>query len=734
MDEYHLIGAGGIGMSALARLLLERGRRVFGSDQRNSQLLEQLREIGLQEGPPPGGAQVVHSTAVPSSDPELAAAARRGESIWHRSDLLAHLMEGQRALTVTGSHGKTTCSSLLAHTLQEVGLEPSFALGGLLKGVNGRHGRGDLFVAEADESDGTMVKYRSSIGLLTGIEAEHMDHYGSEDRLLQAFTTYIERCEQLVWCADDAALQEIRPKGLSYGFDASSDVRITSFEQRGFSIWLSIDGSLPFAVPMIGRHNAQNAAGVYAVCRLLGVEERSIQQAMASFPGVGRRCEVRGCLRGALVIDDYAHHPTEVAVTLEAIKKAGQGRQVIACLQPHRYSRLAAHMEEFAASLAAADEIFITDVYSAGEEPIEEASRDRLVSMVDGAIAVDRADLVEKVGSQVRPHDIVVMMGAGDITQLAGDLVDHLQEEPPRRYQLTLLCGGRSCEHDVSLISASSIADHISEEYYDAAIVAVGRGGDFDFEEVVESEVVFPVFHGPHGEDGTFAALCEALGKPYVGPDHRGSSVAMDKGMTKRLALSHGIPTPAFVEFDRQSEIACDLVYPLIVKPSHLGSSIGIERVEREDQLVAAVQRALKSDTRVVVEQMIEGRELEFAVLGEDEVAGPGEILTGGKIYDHKAKYGDNPMKTTARADLPQDLIDCGRALALKVYRALALEGLSRVDFFLDGEGRWWLNEVNPMPGFTSISLYPQMWEAEGLAYRDLLDRLVIYALERSRR
>jgi D-alanine-D-alanine ligase/UDP-N-acetylmuramate--alanine ligase len=760
---YHLVGVGGIGMSALARLLAQRGAKVSGSDRSPSALLEALRGEGVDvsigdESEPAPDVQIVMSTAIRESHPIVARSRSQGRALLHRSDLLVELMKGYKPLTVSGSHGKTTTTALLAWILREAGWDPSFALGGLLAQLhtNARHGKGDYFVAEADESDGSFTKYHSYGAIITGIEREHMDHYESEERLIGAFQTFadqVERSDLLFWSADDQRLIEMGLPGQSYGFDESAAIRVTDFRQRQFGILFSLAiGAaqlLNLELPLIGRHNASNAAAAAGLALALGVGEEAVRRGLAAFPGVARRCEKKGEVRRCLVIDDYAHHPTEVEVTLAALRKAADGRRLIVAFQPHRYTRLRDCMEQFATAFQAADLLYVTEVYSAGEEKIEGVTGERLAELT-GAEFVSRKEVTEVLSRGVRPHDVVVTLGAGDITEVGGDLIQRLQTNPPRKWSLAVACGGRSTEHEISIISAGNIFDRLDRDLYELEYCLVPRDGDLVESRVLEkflkSELVFPVFHGPNGEDGMYAALLQAIGVPFIGCNMTAAAVAMDKGLTKRVVESAGIRTAPWVDVARRdwererisilAEIDERLHLPLYIKPVHFGSTIGIVRVEREEEIERAIDQVLGYDDYAVVEQAILGaRDIEFAVLGNDriEVPPPGEVMTGGRTYDYEGKYGANPMPTLTSTDLSDDKAKEGCHLAMEVYRLLRCDGLSRVDFLLDPSGNYWLNEVNPMPGFTGISLYPKMWADSGLAYPQLLDRLVVLALQRAR-
>lgn len=761
--DYHFVGVGGIGMSALARLLAQRGAKVSGSDRAASPLIERLRgegidvSIGHERRPLWPHTKVVTSSAVPTDNPEVVEARRLGSPLLHRSDLLADLMRGYKPLLVTGTHGKTTTTALLAWILWEAGWDASFALGGLLSELhtNGRHGGGDYFVAEADESDGSFVKYSPYGAIVTGIERDHMDYYQSEERLVAAFGSFIDRVERsdlLFWCADDRQLASMGLAGVSYGYGANADVRVEQFRQSGFCSQFDLrwEGRLLRALelPLIGRHNALNAAAAAGLALRIGVDEEAVRRGLATFPGVARRCEQKGEVRACLVLDDYAHHPTEVVTTLAGLREAAEGRRVIVCFQPHRYTRLRDCMEAFAEAFGDADLVYITEVYGAGEEAIDGITGERLAAMA-GANFVLRGELVSTLLREVRPHDIVVTMGAGDVTGVGGALVDGMRDLPPRKWSVAVACGGRSAEHLISVISSRNIYRRLDPELYDVSYHVVPADGELIatgiLDRLIASEVVLPVFHGPNGEDGMYAALLHALGIPFVGCNMTAAAVAMDKGLTKRVVESAGIRTAPYVDIARRdwyrerdtflAEVE-QLALPLFIKPVHFGSTIGIVRVEQRERVAEAIEEVLACDDHAIVEQGIcGGRDIEFAVLGNDklEVPPPGEILTGGRVYDYEGKYGAAPMPTRARADLSLELITEGRELALRVYRLLRCEGLARVDFLLDPEGRYWLNEVNPMPGFTEISLYPKMWEESGLPYSKLLDRLIVLALQRGR-
>lgn len=765
---------GGIGMSALAKLLAQKGEEVSGSDVKSSPGLQSLASMGVEVHDHhhadhiPEGAKVVYSTAVPAHNPELIEAKRRGCTLLHRSEVLAACMKNKRALAVAGTHGKTTTSALLAHVLKEAGEEPSYAIGGKVPtlGAHASWGRGEHFVAEADESDGSFLRYAPFGAILTNCDGDHLDHYGSLESMLDHFRQFLSQVQSkdhLVYCGDDPHLALLAEGGISYGFAPHNSWRIRQWEQKGWSTHVQVEHEgkrWEFTLPLPGRHQALNALGVWVLCSQLGLSPEKILRGFQSFGGVGRRSEYKGEHHGVGVIDDYAHHPVEVQTTLEGIRRAFPDRNLIAVLQPHRYSRLKECFESFPSSLRECDSVVVTDVHSAGEPPIEGVSGAALAQAAEG-IYVPREELLSYFQDRLRPLDMVVTLGAGDITVLSEELLDQLERHPPKKLKLAVLYGGRSSEHEVSLRSARNVMASIDEELFEPVPIAICKGGGWHrdeacrllhtsaieafpspsqevFEVLAKCEGVFPVLHGPFGEDGTLQGMLEMLGLPYVGCDHRASGVCMDKVLTKRVVSSAGIATAEFVEVVKgklERGIANLPPFPLFVKPSHLGSAIGVTRVENHQELERALEQAFHLDHRVVVEREIVGRQLEFCLAGYDaiEVCGPGEIFSGGEVYSYEKKYGPQAHATTPQAVLDPQCAQRGRELAIQVFELLGCTGMARVDFFLDASGEYWLNEVNPIPGFTSISLYPQCFAEQGMGGTALINRLVGAGMRRAR-
>jgi UDP-N-acetylmuramate--alanine ligase len=449
----HLVGIGGAGMSGLAHLLLARGVRVSGSDLKDSPPVARLRADGaeVREGHDASALGtpdvVITSTAIPPSNVEAAAARRRGIPVLARAQVLAALMAEGRGVAVSGTHGKTSTTSMLAVILERAGLDPTYLVGGDLNesGSNARSGSGDLFVAEADESDGSFLLLEPEIAVVTNVEDDHLDFFPTREDIEAAFTSFCRRAGVVVACADDeGARRVVEASGVPvvwYGYAAEATIRLEDADVSargsravirtmppGLQPWTGV-----LSLPVPGRQYLANAAGAVAAAIRLGVPADAATSALASFGGVRRRWERRGEAGGAEFIDDYAHHPTEIEATLAAAR-TDAGRRVVAVFQPHRYSRTAALWRELGESLTAADVVVITDVYGAGEGPVPGVTGKLLVDSVaeaaPGKRAVylpRRADVAPFLAGEIRSGDLVLTLGAGDITMVGEETMKLLR-------------------------------------------------------------------------------------------------------------------------------------------------------------------------------------------------------------------------------------------------------------------------------------------------------------------
>ncbi|MFP5331849.1 MAG: UDP-N-acetylmuramate--L-alanine ligase [Acidimicrobiia bacterium] len=441
----HLVGVGGAGMSGLARLLAGRGHLVSGSDARPSATLDALAVEGVTTwfGHRPEEMAdvelVVASSAVRPEDPELQAAATRRIPVWDRPRLLAAITSTMPTIGPTGTHGKTSTTAMLVAGARAAGADPSFVVGGELLdlGTNAAAGTDDLLILEVDEAFGTFEHVRLDGLIVTSVEEDHLDHFGDRAGLEEAFRRVVRAVDGPVYCClDDAGAASVAADtgALGYGFDSAAVWRIETFDEHpgGSSFALrGPDGFWQVRLPRPGRHMAQNATGAIALLGAVGVDVEAAIGGLERFGGVGRRWQVRGEVGATTVVDDYAHHPTEVAATLDGARRFG--RRLVAVFQPHLYSRTAMHADAFGVALAKADAVVVLDVYGAREEPITGVDG-RLVSdavrRAGGRAvfdAVDRTTAADVVAQVVEDGDLVVCMGAGDITELAGELLSRLE-------------------------------------------------------------------------------------------------------------------------------------------------------------------------------------------------------------------------------------------------------------------------------------------------------------------
>ncbi len=453
----HFVGVGGSGMSPLAEILLRRGMRISGSDLKASSVTAYLESLGLEfhEGHAAGhvGAVdvVVRSSAVRPSNPEIQEAERRDIPVILRGALLAELMASSQGVAVAGAHGKTTTTAMLGLVLDRAGLDPTVVIGGRFAafGSHARVGRSRLLVAEADESDRSFLWLRPHVAIVTNIDHEHLESYGTFDDLTQAFARFAESVPNegaAVLCVDDApvmALSEtIAAPVISYGIDhrhaaiGAADVMVAGYGAQATILRRSADGrdsvlgTLTLQVP--GRHNVLNALAVVAAASHLGVTFPVIAAALAEFRGAERRFERKGEANGRVVVDDYGHHPTEIAAVLRAARATGAGR-VLCVFQPHRYSRTAHLLRDFGPALALADEVVLTDIYPAGEDPIPGATLEALADDVRKSVAgpvhvVARLDEVPAaVARWSRPGDMVITLGAGSIGAAADRILEEIR-------------------------------------------------------------------------------------------------------------------------------------------------------------------------------------------------------------------------------------------------------------------------------------------------------------------
>ncbi|WP_437534257.1 UDP-N-acetylmuramate--L-alanine ligase [Sorangium sp. So ce726] len=454
----HFVGIGGVGMSGLAEILRSLEFEVSGSDLKESSTTRRLTSLGVRidighrAENVRGVDVVVYSSAIRPENPELTEARALGTPVIGRAEMLAELMRVKYGVAIAGSHGKTTTTSLVATVLRAAGLDPTVVVGGKMAalGTNARLGAGDLLVAEADESDGSFLRLTPTIAVVTNIDPEHLDHYGTHERIKDAFVEFAARVPfygLAVLCLDHPHVQDLLPRiprrHVTYGVSPQSDYSARGIQFRGletsFNAYRRGEPLGGFTVKMPGAHNVLNCLATIAVADELEVPLDATKQALATFGGVARRFTVVGSIGGITMIDDYGHHPAEIRATIDAARRAfpGEDHRVVVAFQPHRHTRTRDLFDEFTRAFNQADVLLVTDIYAAGEPPIPGVTAERLVQSIrehghhDARFIADKADLPEALEKIARPGDVVIALGAGDVNACVRGLKARLEAKSP---------------------------------------------------------------------------------------------------------------------------------------------------------------------------------------------------------------------------------------------------------------------------------------------------------------
>ena len=440
ISAIHFVGIGGIGMSGIAGILAEAGIAVSGCDLKKSAATELLssRGIDVAIGHDPAHLEgvdlVVVTAAVKGVNEEIEEARRRGIRVLRRAEMLGEIVNAKRGVGISGTHGKTTTSAMVTCVLEEAGLDPTFLVGGMIGnfGTNAKGGRGDYFVVEADEYDRTFHQLRPDIAIVTNVEPDHLEYYGSFDAIIEAFGGFIRNVRDngvVIGCVDEPIVAKLldasKHRVVRYGLGDSAELRATNieFHERGSSF--QVDGVGFFKLFVPGEHNVRNALAAIAVGRELGIATETIAGALAKFLGVDRRFQILGDYAGALIVDDYAHHPTEIRATLSAARRGYPERRIVALFQPHLYSRTRDFARDFAEALRGADVAIVAPIYAAREKPIEGISARLIADSAKGIEFIDRSnnEIFNEMRRRLKPNDIFITMGAGDVHEVAEMLV-----------------------------------------------------------------------------------------------------------------------------------------------------------------------------------------------------------------------------------------------------------------------------------------------------------------------
>ncbi len=776
IKKFHFIGVGGVGMSALAKILLASGREVSGSDRVDSPILEELKNLGakifvghdekniLTEDGKPAVEAIVCSSAIPQDNPEILKAAELKIPKLHRSDINAMLVNSKKGIAVAGAHGKTTTTSMLGFVLHKAGTDPTIVIGGesLDLKTGAILGKSDYIVSEADESDGSFIKLKPEIAVVTNIEDDHLDHYKTVERIVAAFKIFLENVNPktgvAVLCFDSENVRklagEIKRKIISYGIENDAEfmarnIRSTaagvSFDvirrtqNSGEDVKEKILGKISLAIH--GRHNVLNALATVAVASHVGVKFSKIAEGLSKFHGAKRRFQTKSRIRNVLIVDDYAHHPTEIAATLKAAREINP-RKIICVFQPHRYSRTKLLLKEFGKAFIGADSLILTDIYSAGEEKIEGISGESILEEVltatnrEVSYIPEREKIAEYLVENVSPGDLVITMGAGDIYKTGEELIELLKLH--RKKKIVVVCGGPSTESEVSRRTGKAIADALRSKNYNVVEMELNPRTFADDIQREECGIVFNAVHGFCGEDGLIAGTLDMLQIPYTGSGVLASALTMDKISTKRILSSQKISTPKF-EVYRISEknpelpekILKEFGLPVVIKAPSQGSSIGVNIVEREEDIPAAIENAFNYGSEILVEEFISGRELTVAVCGsldEAEALPIIEITTTSGRYDYESKYTKGASTHIVPAEIPAKLTKKIQTLAVNTFKVCKCCGVARVDIMLSEKNVPYVIEVNAVPGMTETSLVPDAARAAGIEFPELCEKILMLA------
>ncbi len=763
IKKIHFVGIGGAGMSPLARILIDLGYEVSGSDRADSPTVRTLKGrganvfIGHDESNINKDLDaIVISSAIPEDNPEIATAKKLRMKILHRSDINAALLNDKKGIAVAGAHGKTTTTSMIGFVLYNAGVDPTIIIGGESAdlGTSAILGKSDWLVSEADESDGSFVKLHPKIAVVTNIEDDHLDHYGTMDNIRKAFKTFVENTDKengvVVLCFDNENLKELATKidrkVISYAIDNDADLMAKNIEKSAdgidFDVIKNDNGNYEtlghVSLKIHGQHNVLNALATIAVAMQTGVDFEDIAKGLSQFHGAKRRFQTKGHVKNVWIVDDYAHHPTEIAATLKAARETNPKR-LVCVFQPHRYSRTKLLLKEFGSAFKDTDVLVLTDIYAAGENPIEGVTGESMLKEVIETTSQDVSyipnvdAIADYLVDVVEEGDLVITMGAGNVYKVGEKLVEMLK----RRKKIIVVMGGTSTEAEVSRRTGSAILTALQSKGYDAEGMELNPQTFANDIKNSDCDIVFNAVHGKYGEDGLIQGTLEMLDIPYTGSGVLSSALTMDKVMAKRIFNAKNINTPKFVVYrktakERNQKIADNIEkmfgFPVVVKAPSQGSSIGVYIVEKKSDLADAARAAFEFGEEIIVEEFIKGREMTVAVWGNAEHAEAFpviEITTLSGRYDYESKYTKGASTHICPAEIPDELTEQIQALAVKTFEICKCSGVARVDLMLSEDNTPYVIEVNSVPGMTETSLVPDAAAAAGIEFTELCERIL---------
>ena len=597
--------------------------------------------------------------------------------------------------------------------------------------------------------------------MVTNIENDHLDHYGSEAEIYRAFVQFVSQVKPggaAVLGIDSAAVRTLAAQAgshcITYAVDQVADFTARQLVSQGMETSFEVYrygeslGTMRISVP--GRHNVMNCLACVVVGMQLGIPFEQIAAIMPGFGGVKRRFQTKGRAHGIWVVDDYGHHPTEILTTLYGAKAATDGR-VVCVFQPHRFSRTQLLAREFGTAFAPADVVVLTDVYAAGETPIPGIDGETILRELQvrpGQIVhycQSQQSLEECIFPLLKPGDLLITMGAGNIYQTGERIVERLTQHSlevihMQRKKIGVLMGGPSAEREVSLNTGKAIVAALQEKNYNVVGIDLDPAHFVQQLQEHQIDIVFNALHGLYGEDGKLQGALEMLGIPYTGSGVLASAMAMDKAVSKRLFQSAGIPTPRYQLLKRRegmgeailNGILDEFEVPFVVKPSTQGSTIGLTIVQEPEELAVALEKAFNYDSEVLVEEFVDGSELTVGILGglQPEALPIVEIVPYSGIYDYHAKYTKGATEYFVPARVDEATTRLTQEVALAAFKILGCSGIARVDVRLDPSNHPYVLEVNTIPGMTATSLVPKAAAAVGMSFPELCERILLLTLE----
>ncbi|MCB0825669.1 MAG: D-alanine--D-alanine ligase [Armatimonadetes bacterium] len=744
-QSFFLVGIGGAGMSGVARMLKNRGFRVRGTDSTPSHVTELLEDLGIEvtightgEGLDESDVLVLTDAIDLNTSPEVQRARELGLPLYRRSQVLGWLLKDKKTVAVTGTHGKTTTTGMVAAAFRAAGLHPTIVAGAEIAEFGGAiaEGDGDFAVVEACEAYDSLRDFDPYLVVLTNLEPDHLDFHGNWENLRQSMLDFLSRIPE-----DGALVYNPEDEGACDVAKACSKTVVPFGELSGLGIE-------PKKMSQKGKHNEQNAAAALTALSQVGDVTDASRDAVARFRGAERRQQIYYDgptgdldLGDITIIDDYAHHPTEIVASLDAIRQhwidSGKRKRLVVVFQPHLYSRTANHLAEFSTSLDHADYVVLTDIYPARETPIPGISSLRLVEGCQKPTRYipSRHLLPRKVAKWVQPGDVIVGMGAGNISEFAGEFVKELGR--PGRHgkpKIMVAYGGDAPEREVSIHSSLAVHAALVRRGFDAfrfdvSEALLGKGDLSALQGTNRPDLVVLAIHGTHAEDGAIQGMLELAHLNYTGGNVFASALSMDKNATKRVLEAAGLPVPRG-EVVREGDLLPNLKAPLVVKPNSQGSTVGLTFVKEDSQLEKAIADALRYDESCLVEEWVVGIEISVPVF--DGVAFPPvEVVPASGSYDFASKYVVGATEEICPARITAEQTQIAMEYAFRSHEATGGRDVTRTDMIVMDD-RIVILEINTLPGMTPTSLVPLSAKTAGIDFDELVERIVNHALARS--